>query len=61
MASHQVAAGHQVVSFAKITATGDAGTADLGVCYSKFSMQTKVTGAPTAVSAARLAAHYAAA
>ena len=52
MASQQVATGRQVISFVTVTTTGDltAGV-DLGVTYSKFGMQTVVTGAPTGVSA----------
>lgn len=55
MASEQVATGRQVITTAKATATGDVGGAggvvDLGTAYSKFGLQTLVTGAPTAVSA----------
>ena len=50
MASQQVATGRQVIGYPAVTATGDIGSTDLGVCYSKFSLQTVVTGGPTGVS-----------
>lgn len=51
MAAQQVATGRQVITSATVSATGDALVVDLGVTYSKFGMQTVVTGAPTAISA----------
>lgn len=51
MSAQQVGTGRQVVTFAPQTATGVVGPVDLGACYSKFGMQTVVSGAPTSVSA----------
>lgn len=55
MAAQQVVTGRTVITTATASATGDIGGAggivDLEKAFSKFGIQTVVTGAPTAISA----------